>query len=103
MFNLFNHHDINHGVEEWKSTKGAILLDVRTKEEYNVYHIEGSLNIPLDHLNTVHKSITDKNTPIFVYCLSGARSVNAVRYLKTHGYNNVKNIGGISTYTGEIV
>ncbi len=103
FFNLFNHTDINKGVEEWKSTSGAVLLDVRTKEEYNDYHIEGSVNIPLDNLNAVNQRIADKNTPIFVHCLSGARSADAARYLKVQGYNSVKNIGGINAYMGEVV
>lgn len=102
FFNLFNNTDINKGVEEWKSTSGAVLLDVRTKEEYNDYHIEGSVNIPLDNLNIANQRIADKNTPIFVHCLSGARSRQAAAILKQMGYTNVKNIGGISAYAGKV-
>ena len=43
-----------------------------------------------------------KDTPLFVYCHSGARSSQAVRALTRMGYNNVKNIGGIAAYTGEV-
>lgn len=103
FFNLFNRKDINQGIEEWKSTADAVLLDVRTKEEYNDYHIEGSINIPLDNLDAVHEKITDKNTTIFIYCLSGARSANAAKHLVSQGYNNIKDIGGINAYTGEVV
>lgn len=103
FFNLFNRKDINQGIEEWKSTADAVLLDVRTKEEYNDYHIEGSINIPLDNLDIVHEKITDKNTTIFIYCLSGARSANAANHLVSQGYNNIKDIGGINAYTGEVV
>lgn len=103
FFNYFNRKDINQGVEDWKNTKDAVLLDVRTKEEYNDYHIEGSTNIPLDNLDTVNQKIPNKNTAIFVHCLSGARSADATRYLVSQGYNNVKDIGGINAYTGEIV
>lgn len=103
FFNFFNRKDINQGVEEWKSTADAVLLDVRTEEEYNDYHIEGSINIPLDSLDAVDQKITDKNTMIFVHCSSGARSADAIRYLVSKGYNNVKDIGGINAYTGETV
>lgn len=103
FFNLFNRIDINQGIEEWKSTADAVLLDVRTKEEYQDYHIEGSINIPLDNLDAVNHRITDKNTTIFVYCLSGARSADAAKYLISQGYSNIKNIGGINAYTGEVV
>lgn len=103
FFNLLNHKDINQGVEEWRSTANAVLLDVRTPEEYKDYHIQGSINIPLDCLDAVNQKITDKNTVIFVYCLSGARSAEAEKYLVSQGYNNTTNIGGINTYTGEVV
>jgi len=78
LFNLFVRKDINQGVEDWKATNGAVLLDVRTKEEYDNYHIDGSINIPMHELADIADKIPDKNTPIFVYCLSGARSADAV-------------------------
>lgn len=59
LLDLFTGRDINKGVAEWKNTKGAVLLDVRTKEEYADYHIRGSVNIPLDRLDTIHGSIPD--------------------------------------------
>ena len=103
LFNLFTRIDINQGVEEWKGTKGAVLLDVRTKEEYAGSHIEGSINIPLDRLDTIDRSIPDKATPIFVHCLSGGRSASAAAYLKRNGYSCVHDIGGINSYKGETV
>ena len=103
LFNLFTRRNINQGVEEWKNIKDAVLLDVRTKEEYAGYHINGSLNIPLDRLDTISGSIPDKTTHIFVHCLSGGRSAGAAAYLKKIGYNRVYDIGGISSYKGETV
>lgn len=101
LFNLFTKKDINKGVEDWKKTDGAILLDVRTKEEYQNYHIEGSLNIPLQSLDSVENQIPDKNTPIFVHCLSGARSASAASILQKKGYTTITDIGGISSYKGQ--
>ncbi len=103
MFKLFGGKDINKGVEEWKNTEGAVLLDVRTAEEYAGRHIEGSINIPLDGLDAIKKSLPDKTTPLFVYCLSGGRSARAVAYLKENGYSRVYDIGGISGYKGKTV
>ena len=100
---LFNHKDINSGVNEWKNTKDAVLLDVRTAEEYSEYHIEGSTNIPLGNLDSIVQFITDKSTPLFVHCLSGGRSARAVAFLKSKGYTDVHDIGGISAYKGETV
>ena len=101
LLHMFNRRDINRGVEEWQNTKGAVLLDVRTRGEYADYHIRGSINIPLDGLNAVQESIPDKTTPIFVYCLSGGRSASAAAWLKKSGYSHVYNIGGINAYRGE--
>lgn len=101
LFNLFTKKDINKGVEDWEKTDGAILLDVRTKEEYQNYHIEGSLNIPLQSLDSIENQIPDKNTPIFVHCLSGARSASAASILQKKGYTTVTDIGGISSYKGQ--
>ena len=45
--------DINKGVEEWRNTTNAVLLDVRTVDEYRQGHIDGSLNIPLQKIHAV--------------------------------------------------
>ena len=103
LCSLFTRRDINKGVEEWKNTENAVLLDVRTEGEYADRHIGGSVNIPLDRLDTVGERIPDKSTPIFVHCLSGARSASAAANLKRSGYSRVYDIGGISSYRGETV
>ena len=104
MFNfLRNTADINTGVAEYETNDGAVLIDVRTAEEYRDGHIDGSVNIPLDRISSVENTVKDKSTPLYVYCLSGGRSGQAVSYLKQMGYTNVKNIGGISSYRGKVV
>ena len=104
LFNFFlNTADINTGVEEYEKNNGAVLLDVRTIEEYRGGHIDGSVNIPLDRISSVENTVNNKSTPLYVYCLSGGRSRQAVSYLKQIGYTNAKNIGGISSYRGKVV
>ena len=103
LLNMFKRADINAGVDEFRSTPNAVLLDVRTREEYKGGHIEGSINIPLQNIYSVQTLITDFNKPIFVHCLSGGRSAQATSVLKSMGYTNVENIGGISSFRGEIV
>ena len=103
LLNMFKRADINVGVDEFRNTQVAVLLDVRTKEEYNDGHIEGSINIPLQNIYSVQTAITDLDKPVFVHCLSGGRSAQATSILKSMGYKNVENIGGISAYCGEIV
>lgn len=95
--------DINSGVRSFLSTEGAVLLDVRTAEEYQEGHIEGSRNIPLQSIEITESVITDKSTPIFVHCRSGVRSAQATNILKGMGYTNVEDIGGIMSYRGKVV
>ena len=68
-----------------KISNGAILLDVRTKEEYRSGHVQGSVNIPLDALSGKLKTLK-KETPIVAVCASGMRSGTATSMLKQYGF-----------------
>ena len=102
FFDFLKGPDINQGVKEYSVTDGAVLLDVRTPDEYRQGHIPGSKNVPLQSISKVAGVIDNKSTPIFVRCLSGARSRQAAAILKQMGYTNVENIGGISAYAGKV-
>ena len=102
FFDFLKGPDINQGVKEYNATDGAVLLDVRTPDEYRQGHIPGSKNLPLQSIDKVERMIENKATPIFVHCLSGARSRQAAAVLQQMGYTNVKNIGGIASYTGKV-
>lgn len=103
LFDFFRGADINAGVAEYKTIDGAVLLDVRTAEEYRDGHIDGSVNLPLDRISFIGDTVKDKSTPLYVYCYSGSRSGQAVSYLKQMGYENAANIGGISSYSGKVI
>lgn len=103
FMDFFKRPDINAGVEEWQSNGDAVLLDVRSVDEYRQGHIEGSLNIPLQKIDSVQDSIPALDKPIYVHCLSGARSAQAASALLSMGYTNVTNIGGINSYRGKVV
>ncbi len=94
--------DINRGLEEYRGTDGAVLLDVRTPEEYRQGRIPGSKNLPLHIIDKAGAMIQNKDVPLFVHCLSGVRSRQAVAILGQMGYSCVKNIGGISAYRGKV-
>jgi phage shock protein E len=86
------------------SEKWIVLLDVRTKEEYDTGHIKGSILIPLDNVKEeAEKKLKDKDVPIFVYCRSGNRSTSAASILANLGYKNVYNLGGINNWPYEVV
>ena len=103
IFNMFAREDINKGILNFRKNKNAVLLDVRTREEYASGHIEGSRNLPLDEIDRVDSFIKDKTAPLYVHCLSGGRSARAAAYLKGKGYREVHDIGGIGSYKGKIV
>ena len=87
-----------------KETEGYILLDVRTKEEYESGYIPGAINIPLSDINeNVVSSLPDKSQMILVYCRSGNRSRQASDKLVNLGYANIIEIGGINSWKGEII
>lgn len=71
---------------------GAILLDVRTKEEYKQGAAANSINISLDSLNS-NLSKLKKDKPIIAVCASGMRSRSAVALLRNKGFQEVYNRG----------
>ena len=101
FFSFLRGPDIHAGLAQFEATPGAVLLDVRTPQEYAQGHIPGSRNLPLQELDGIGQAVPDRATPLFVYCLSGARSRQAAAMLGRMGYTGVTNIGGISGYRGE--
>lgn len=101
LFFVAKQVDINDELEEVRATEGAVIVDVRAADEYAAGHIPGAVNIPLDDIGSISGMISDKNTPLFTYCLRGTRSRRAVKALKAMGYTGVINIGGIDKYKGE--
>ena len=93
--------DINAGVEQCGATPGAVLVAVRTAEEYAAGHIPGSVHVPLGRLEPI-RSLAGADTPLFVYCHSGARSAAAAAELEDMGYTQVYNIGGIMFWQGDL-
>ena len=102
FFDFLKQANINQGIEEYKRTAGAVLLDVRTPQEYQEGHIPESKNVPLQQLNNVVSVAKNTEIPLFVYCYSGARSRQATGLLQRMGYSKVNNIGGIAAYSGKV-
>lgn len=79
------------------------LVDVRTPEEYRKGHIENAANVNIngDQFKDQIRAL-DKDKPVYVYCLSGARSANAAAYLRSQGYSEVYEMpGGILEWRNE--
>lgn len=80
-----------------------IILDVRTKEEYNEGHIPNALLLPNEEIkNKAESVLKNKNQLILVYCKSGRRSKEASNTLASLGYTNIKEFGGIIDWPYDI-
>ena len=85
------------------SQEGYVILDTRTKEEYDQGHIPGAILIPYDEVLAKAESILkDKNQLILVYCRSGRRSKLAAEDLVKLGYTNIREFGGIIDWPYEV-
>jgi rhodanese-related sulfurtransferase len=96
--------------EDWlaqqQADKNAIILDVRSEDEYNDGIIENAINIDI-HKGALFISeleALDKSKNYFVYCRSGARSGKACEVMNELGFKNAYNLeGGILGWNGEVV
>lgn len=75
----------NSALEEVLKNNNYIVVDVRTKEEYDTGHVVNSVNIPVDSID--ENIELEKGKTILVYCKSGKRSAQATSKLKKLGYN----------------
>ena len=89
-------------LKTYYAQENAILIDVRQPDEFEAGHIPGARNVPTQKLRDFSLEVTDPDTPIYVYCLSGARSARAVHALRGAGFTAVTDLGGINAYTGEL-
>lgn len=73
----------------------ALVLDVRTQDEYQKSHILNAVNIPLGFLESRLEEIKDrKSHPVVLVCQSGNRSQQAARILKKHQFMQLHNLSG---------
>ena len=104
LFDGFRRPDFDGELARYRETPGAVLLDVRAPQEYAGGHVPGSQNVPLNQLpGQIGALVPDLGTPVFVYCLSGARSRQAAAILRRMGYSHVTDLGGICNYHGKVV
>jgi phage shock protein E len=78
---------------EWLK-KGALVIDVRSEGEFQERHLPGAINVPLDRLgDQIAQRAPNKEQPLLLHCLSGARSGMGASKLKRLGYQHVFNLG----------
>ena len=75
----------------------GIIIDVRSKNEYESGHVKDCINIPHYEIGEkINEYVEDKNAPINLYCAAGSRASAAKSTLVSMGYTNVANLGGYS-------
>ena len=78
---------------------GALVLDVREPFEYAEGHVEGSLLVPLASV-AARSGEFPKDEPVYVFCRTGNRSLQAAQTLVAAGFTDVRNVeGGIVAWT----
>ena len=84
FFDMFKRKDMSTQIKEYLE-KNAVILDVRTQEEWNEGHIDGAKHIVLNLVPVKIDEIKSWKKPIIAVCRSGARSGQATQFLQQHG------------------
>eukprot|EP00037_Helgoeca_nana_P016220 m.152707 g.152707 ORF g.152707 m.152707 type:complete len:601 (-) comp23408_c1_seq1:113-1915(-) len=93
-----NHIRGDHPIAQWTDPVGdAVLLDVRSPDEFAAQSVPGAINIPLEELRARSAELP-MDRPIRVYCVVGQRAYNATRILLQRGFKASNLTGGICTY-----
>lgn len=93
-------------VSQFEADENAVILDVRTEDEFNEGFIANAINIDIhrgqDFVNEIEA--LDKSKNYYVYCRSGMRSAKACEIMNQLGFENAYNlIGGITEWDGEVI
>ena len=89
--------DQNAAKQAWPMIEnGALLIDVRSKKEFEGGHLEGAVNIEWDQIDALAAAIgSDKQRQVVLYCRSGNRVGKSIAILETKGYSNLFNATGL--------
>ena len=80
-------------LEQTLREKDAVIIDIRTKEEYGREHWSGAINIPLNDIE-LYENLLDKQRYNILYCQHGGNSMKLARYLGRRGYRTGSVVGG---------
>ena len=89
---------------EMMTSQEVVVVDVRTREEYDGGHIENAVLVPNESIGSeMPEALPDKEAPLLVYCRSGRRSKDAAEKLLALGYQSVYDFGGVIDWPYELV
>ena len=90
--------------EMMASQEVVVVVDVRTREEYDGGHIENAVLVPNESIGSeMPEALPDKEATLLVYCRSGRRSKDAAQKLLALGYQSVYDFGGVIDWPYELV
>ncbi len=90
-------HECDGAMARERVAQGALLLDVRTREEYATGHLEGALNLPLQELPQRQRELA-RGRELVLYCQGGVRSARAARLLEASGFGPLYDLGAIGNW-----
>jgi rhodanese-related sulfurtransferase len=88
-------------LKQWLK-EGAVIVDVRSPQEFKSGHIKGAINIPLDRIDVDFKKIPHPEKGVITCCASGMRSAAAKRVLAAKGVTKIYNGGGWSSLNSKL-
>ncbi len=100
---IFRNHNmltVNEGINRSRTDKNAVMIDIRSKEEYGRGYVAGTINIPMDKLELAQTRIRDKNTVIYIMGSYENNPKKAARKLKKYGFKNVVPSGVFEEHHG---
>ncbi len=81
----------------------ALIVDVRTQEEYDKGHIPGAILLPIEDIREGKlDKLPDRDRELLLYCWTGRRSEDSAAILVDEGYTNVTDIGGFVDWKGAV-
>lgn len=89
---------------EMMASQEVVVVDVRTREEYDGGHIENAVLVPNKSIGSeMPEALPDKEATLLIYCRSGRRSKDAAEKLLSLGYQSVYDFGGVIDWPYELV
>ena len=89
---------------EMMASQEVVVVDVRTRDEYDGGHIENAVLVPNESIGSeMPETLPDKDATLLIYCRSGRRSKDAAEKLLSLGYQRVYDFGGVIYWPYELV
>ena len=99
----YNHLSTEEAMQMMKTERNYLIVDVRTREEYDKKHISNAVLVPVADIREGKlDALPDKNQILLIYCRTGRRAEDAATLLAKRGYSKVYEFGGIVNWEGEV-